>query len=263
MSNIKIMSDIVGENITRLQVPFMSVYTSVFIVTTPSGVALLDCATTRSDVEDYIVPALTARKLIPDLIVASHSHSDHMGGMPYLAEAFPHAKLAMISETHAEKYSAERRLLLRDGDLLLGCLRVMHFPAHSSDAIALIDERTKTLLSFDCLQVHGIGCFGTSIGNIAEYIKSINRISRKSIEILVASHDYVPLGSTAVGKADIDRYLAACRTEIDLICAFTKKHKALEFSEICALFKETYPEHPTVPTRTFEAAGKYLKETDE
>jgi glyoxylase-like metal-dependent hydrolase (beta-lactamase superfamily II) len=236
----------------------MSVHTSVFIVTTEQGVALLDCGTTITDVKGYIIPALKEMYLVPDIIVASHNHGDHMGGMPYLAKAFPNAKLAMISEKHAARYPEKRRQILRDGDLLLGCLRVMHFPAHSTDALAILDERTRTLLTFDCLQVQGIGQFGTSIADIAEYKKTIERIKNENIEFLVASHEYYPIGSTAKGKEEIARYLAACREEIDGIFAFVTAHKALDGKALAALFKETYPDHPTVPHHTFSAAKDYL-----
>ena len=47
------------KNIYRLKVPFEDLYTSVFLIKTKQGNALVDCATYASDVDDYIVPALS------------------------------------------------------------------------------------------------------------------------------------------------------------------------------------------------------------
>lgn len=243
----------ITKDIVRICVPFEAIYTSVFIVSTDEGVALLDCATTRQDVEAYILPALAELRLVPDLIVASHSHGDHMGGMPHLAGFFPAAKLAMVSQACAERYPAERRHILHDGERLLGCLRVLHLSGHCRDAIAILDERTKTLLTFDCLQAQGVDRFGTGLEDVAAYIKTVDRISAEDIELLVASHEYVPTGSIARGKREIDRYLTACREDIHRICTFVSAHPDDTTAEICSSFQAAYPHHPTVHGRTFEA----------
>ena len=48
----------VSNYIYRLEVPFFTVYTSVFLVVTKDGMALVDSATTAEDVDEWIVPAL-------------------------------------------------------------------------------------------------------------------------------------------------------------------------------------------------------------
>ena len=49
-----------AEGIYRLKSPFESVYTSVFLVVAKEGLALVDSATTKEDVDEWIVPALAA-----------------------------------------------------------------------------------------------------------------------------------------------------------------------------------------------------------
>ncbi len=44
--------------IYRLKVPFEDLYTSVFLIKTETSNLLVDCATTKLDVEEYIIPAL-------------------------------------------------------------------------------------------------------------------------------------------------------------------------------------------------------------
>ena len=48
------------EGIWRLKVPFDTVYTSVFLVVTDEKRILVDCATTREDVDLRIAPACRA-----------------------------------------------------------------------------------------------------------------------------------------------------------------------------------------------------------
>ena len=40
--------------IYRLKGPFEAIYTSVFLIKSPSGTILVDCATTDKDVDEYI-----------------------------------------------------------------------------------------------------------------------------------------------------------------------------------------------------------------
>ena len=68
----------------RLKIPFETLYTSVFLIKSLSGMVLVDCATTDEDVEGHIVPAL--RKMgyeLPDIdkLVLTHGHGDHAGGL--------------------------------------------------------------------------------------------------------------------------------------------------------------------------------------
>ncbi|MBP3375524.1 MAG: MBL fold metallo-hydrolase [Clostridia bacterium] len=68
--------------IYRLKIPFDTVYTSVFLVVSESGAVLVDCATTSSDVDGYILPTLACMEYkITDLkaVVITHNHGDHAG----------------------------------------------------------------------------------------------------------------------------------------------------------------------------------------
>ena len=81
-----------AEGIYRLKIPFESVYTSVFLVVAKEGLVLVDSATTKEDVDEWIVPALaTLGYALKDIryFVLSHRHYDHDGGLPGILEICP------------------------------------------------------------------------------------------------------------------------------------------------------------------------------
>ncbi len=72
----------ITENIYRLVIPFMDVYTTIFVIKTPKGAALFDTATYSEDVEQYIIPALEKLEMNAKMlkyVVISHNHRDHPG----------------------------------------------------------------------------------------------------------------------------------------------------------------------------------------
>lgn len=52
---------------------------------------------TSSEAEKQIIPFLNWRHLTPELIILSHQHTDHSGGLPTLRSAYPNAKLMSSS----------------------------------------------------------------------------------------------------------------------------------------------------------------------
>ena len=47
-------------HIHRLEVPFLDIYTTVFLVETEEGIVVFDTATYPEDMDTYLVPALRA-----------------------------------------------------------------------------------------------------------------------------------------------------------------------------------------------------------
>ena len=250
----------INDKVTRIRVPFDNIYTSVFVVAADTGTAVLDCATTESDVTEYIMPALDELGASPSLILASHFHGDHIGGLPYLAARFPDAEIAVFDPSRVKGCSEKHIHAVKDGEILLGCLRVLSLPGHSPDSIAVLDERSGTLFSFDCLQAFGIGRYGTGIANVADYLDSIEKTSSESMEFLVASHEYIPSGSTAMGREAIGQYLDHCRDAVQQLCEFAERSPDLSAEELAEHFKLAYPDLPTVSRFTFGAVKKHLNQ---
>ncbi len=198
----------IGE-IYRLQVPFMSVYTSVFLVRSSKGNILVDCATTAEDVERYIIPALRKMGIaLSDIryLFLTHGHSDHAGGKGRIIERHP--KIQIVS---AEAPAA------------LSPLEIYPLPGHTPDSIGLFDPESGTLISGDGLQGAGIGTFRCSLAaGEAVYFQTVDRIKADArIKNILFSHAYEPWYSNAAfGREEVEKRLADCLT-----CVESKKNK--------------------------------------
>jgi glyoxylase-like metal-dependent hydrolase (beta-lactamase superfamily II) len=194
------MSEFIKETgrIYRLKVPFMSVYTSVFLVKTENGAILVDCATTEDDVKDYIVPAL--KKLgyeITDInaIVITHSHSDHAGGLDTVTALAPDIKIV----TGVADFG--------DG--------ICTYPlaGHTEDFIGVFDANDGTLITGDGLQGAGIGMFRCSLETKSGYLETLEKIKNDTkVKALLFSHEYEPwYKNSMIGRENILNCLDDCK----------------------------------------------------
>ena len=193
------MSEFVKEakRIYRLKVPFMSVYTSVFLVKTENGAILVDCATTENDVKDYIVPAL--KKLgyeITDInaIVITHSHSDHEGGLDTVTALAP--SITVVT----------------DERVLFDSICTYSLPGHTKDFIGVLDGSDGTLITGDGLQGAGIGMFRCSLETKSGYLETLEKIKNDTkVKALLFSHEYEPwYKNSMAGREAILNCLADC-----------------------------------------------------
>ena len=241
------------ENIFRLHVPFMSVTTCVFAIKSDDRLVIFDAATTESDVNERIIPAIRQRGFEPTHIISSHHHDDHMGGEEFLAKEYPEAIRAKMP--HGGSVEIGKKALC-DGEKITENVVAVHLHGHSDDAMALFDTRTKTLVSADSLQLWGIGIYGTGICSAKEYLKSIQKVRDLDPENIIASHEYAPLGSCAFGKEAVKKYLDECEKYIFVLKEYAEKHKELSFEDIAKNYKAENPDVPTVSAYTFETCTK-------
>ncbi len=197
------------DNLYRLCVPFDNIYTSVFAVTVNENCIILDCGSDADDVERYVYPAIKKAVFFPDWIVISHSHSDHSGGLPALTSFFPNAKIGTFNEDIKQQY--ENAHIFTDGEILCNALKLLNLKGHSPDSLAVLDMRTNTVLTFDCVQLSGVGRYRSGITDKEEYLKALNHIEALNAENLIASHDYEPLGFSAFGKENVLNYIKEAR----------------------------------------------------
>ena len=167
------------------------------------------------------------------MIICSHLHSDHSGGMDALLSAFPNAKAGLFSTS--KSYDRET-VHFSDGELLFNRFRVLNLKGHTDDCLAVLDEKTSTLLSFDCLQLFGVGRYGTFFENCGEYIKTLERVETLGLERIISSHEYVPCGAMANGREEVKEYLTQCKKALDRIQKFATEHAHLGSDEIARIY---------------------------
>lgn len=185
-------------NIYRLKVPFMSVYTSVFLIKNPNGNILIDCATTDQDVDEVIIPALKRQSVsLNDIkyLVLTHDHSDHAGGKNRLLQLNPTIKVV-------DKIQKD----FIDG------LTLYELKGHTLNCIGVFDKNSSTLISGDGLQGAGIGKFRCLLDSKEGYLKTIENLKLdKKVENILFSHEYEPWYVNGVfGRKMVEKILSDC-----------------------------------------------------
>jgi glyoxylase-like metal-dependent hydrolase (beta-lactamase superfamily II) len=245
----------ISDRLYRLRVPFEDLYTSVFLIHRAEGDLLADTATTQRDVEQYILPALYAGGFSPTDIFVSHNHGDHAGGLPYLAAALPMVTLHMVEPAGLSLSLAARTRRIKEGDSLGTGIAVWQMPGHTAEMAGLYDTESGTLLSFDGLQLYGVGRYGTIVSDMPAYLATLARVARSGVKRIVAAHAYVGGGAVAEGDAAVQAYLTACRAALDDIAAFALRSDDLDPAALAAAWRQARS-LPPVPPETFLAWRK-------
>jgi glyoxylase-like metal-dependent hydrolase (beta-lactamase superfamily II) len=175
----------------------------------------------------YITDTLHRKPEDISIIVLTHYHMDHTGGVAFLKKAAPRAKVAVheadegyvsgksaspqypgikgmllsISEKVMGPKPAEPDVLLKDGDRVDGLLCV-HLPGHTPGSIGLLDERSKAFFSGDTLRFDGKSISrGPAMFTMDEVREreSIIRIAELDFDTLLVGHG-VPLTPAASSK---------------------------------------------------------------
>lgn len=197
----------IDRHIHYVTTAYKDIFTTVYALQTQKGAILFDAASFDSDIDTVIVPFLEGLGIGADdlkYVFISHNHADHSGGLPRLLEHYPDVCIVTRSQTLHEKYAGRSFLLPEEGDMLLDTFRVVTIPGHTIDSAALLDTRTMTLITGDCLQQQGIrgsGDWASNISYPAEHLAAIEKIRALRPKQIVTAHDYVPCGFRAEGDA--------------------------------------------------------------
>ena len=188
--------------IYRLRVPFEAIYTSVFLIRLSTGPILVDCATTDTDVDTVILPALEEIGVSLseiDGIVLTHRHGDHAGGLKRILEIVP-----------------DIDVIAHEGPIADG-LFAYALPGHTEDCIGVLDMRTHTLISGDGLQGAGVDKYRCYTQNPRAYLETIAKIQKdKRIQNVLFSHAYEPwFADRILGRAAVLDCLTACLKYIE------------------------------------------------
>ena len=189
-------------NIYRLKVPFDTLYTSVFLIKDNSDFILIDCATTKSDVDQIIVPALGSLSItLNDLkcVLVTHIHSDHSGGLQRIKELCPSINVITNLTPLTES------------------LEIYNLSGHTNGCIGVLDIKSGTLISGDGLQGYGVDKYRCSVESVQEYLNTIDRIKNDNrIQNILFSHAYEPwYKDGAFGREQVEKCLKDCSDYIE------------------------------------------------
>ena len=156
------------------------------------------------NVADAIRSILGERSL--DMVVATHCHYDHVGGLAAIVEEFgceayageldaPSIRDADDRYTLASAFDGVVRPVdvrdLKDGDVLdLGDsrFRVISTPGHTRGSICLYDEASGALISGDTLFETGVGRTDFAGGSMSDLRRSLAVLSNIDIRELYPGH---------------------------------------------------------------------------
>ncbi|MGI6582764.1 MAG: MBL fold metallo-hydrolase [bacterium] len=146
----------ITERITEIVIPAAesNLTFSAFIVQTQAGPVLIDTGFQHTAAQ----LAETIKHYNPDLLVITHFHGDHTGGLPLVKSMLPDIVIAAHKdEVPSLSFPVERKL--ENGEEVVPGLKVIHVPGHTDGNIALLFGEEKALIAGDCI-------FGTEAGEL-------------------------------------------------------------------------------------------------
>ncbi|MBO4569270.1 MAG: MBL fold metallo-hydrolase [Candidatus Methanomethylophilaceae archaeon] len=178
---------------------------NVYLVTGSRNV-LIDTGLARNPQELTAKIRSSLRGLPLDMLVLTHCHADHVGGLKAVVEefgcnAYAHQEDAVHLRRGDSSFILDTVFGFRlggydvqdisDGEIIdLGehRLRVIHTPGHTRGSICLYDEVSHALISGDTLFVGAIGRTDLPGGSFSDMVSSLRSLRRFDIKGLYPGH---------------------------------------------------------------------------
>jgi len=192
------------------------------LITTPNGKSILFDAATASGAGDYLIPLLHSLGIGRiDLAIASHLHSDHIGGFDDVFEAVP---LAGFCYDHGGEY---------------------HTSAYD-DYIAAVADRRRTISVGDTLNIGEVEivCFASG----ADGMTPIGE-NEKSVAVIISYKDFdLFLGGDLTGtddmnQIDIESHIAPTLPHVEI---YQSDHHGSRYCNNAAILAALRPTHSIV-----------------
>jgi glyoxylase-like metal-dependent hydrolase (beta-lactamase superfamily II) len=114
-------------------------------------------------------------------IVITHSHSDHVKGIPALLDRWPSATVVNVAPNSCRDGEA-----IEAGDTVL---RALYTPGHAPDHFCFLDEATRDVYCGDLARLGGTVVIPASAGgNLVEYVASLDRLRALRPRRLLPGH---------------------------------------------------------------------------
>ena len=237
----------INDHISRLQLEYKDIFTTIYTIKTPEGVLVFDAASYPQDITVHLRAHLEAEGIAKEEVrgvFISHKHSDHAGGLPAFAAEYPNAKIYSRSEVIREEYPG-RVICLEDGQALFGGLEIVTIPGHTADSAGVLDRRSMILITGDSLQLIGIFGSGNWCANIyfpALYLQALGKLETMGIRRILTAHDYHPCGWDYPDQQAIALALQSCREPLEAIRQLILQYPEEDDAAIAARFNK-----PTLP----------------
>ena len=252
----------ITETIYRLTTAYKDIFTTVYLLIAENGAILFDAASFDADIDEVIAPALAALGVTPQYVFISHNHRDHAGGLARFVAHYPQVTIVSRSPALQEKYAAHSFLFPEEGTVLLDTYRVIPIVGHTQDSAALLDTRTNTLITGDCLQLGGIlgsEDWASNINFPTEHVRSLARLCEMEVDAVYTAHDYYPLGYFAVGREAVAQYLDACLQPLLRVKSLIAAHPGESDAEIRTRYNAAEG-IPTIREAVVKAVRKSVSE---
>lgn len=138
----------------------------------------------------------------PALVLVTHKHIDHIGGVAPVAEQM-RCEVAAFSGAEAQFVTRE----LRDGEEIEiggGTLRALHTPGHASDHLCFYLDAERSLFAGDLMAGYGTVVVAPPDGNMLSYLRSLERLQSLDLGRIYPAHGPVIVD----GPAKVAEYIA-------------------------------------------------------
>lgn len=254
-----------SDEIFKLEVPFENIYTAVFFVKTKKGFTIIDTADKASDAENYILPAMKEFSISEDSVTAillTHTHGDHVGGTAFLVERCKNAYVYGFSRP-GNLSEADKFITISDGDIIDESIKAVELKGHDLSNGGFLHLPSKSLFSGDSIQLYGLYVYALGVGYPKHYFESLEKLKMTNIKNIFASHDFVPLGASAIGEKAVNEYISTAEKCLCEMIDFVKANLQdgiTETTEIQRLFiEEKQKLYKDFPTASFETVIDSIK----
>lgn len=189
-------------------------HTNCYLIYTSASLLVIDPGSPYEDEQLALHTAIEellaeGRKL--SLVLLTHLHPDHIGGVDALRSHFGKIQVAAHSLTAAalqnqieiDTWLDDEDVLHLDGEPRL-TLRVLHTPGHARGHLCLHEQRTGTLISGDNVVGLGSVLIDPPEGNMRDYLTSLERMRAiPNLSVIFGGHG----PAMANPYAKIDEYI--------------------------------------------------------